>query len=100
MNTIIDQQHTRPGLIFNLCIFCALIISLFSATNGIAASHEHEIQVDFSFDTLAITGKQVIGYRLYKESEPACDTTLPESQSISCRGVGEDGTYNFTLAEL
>ena len=47
-----------------------------------------------------IPSKQVIGYRLYQEGNPACDSNSYDLQSMTCLITSEPGTFNFTMSAL
>ena len=94
MHRILDSEIQKKGDHLYECLrlwsgfnryfwaFCLALICFF-ATNPInATAGEYKLQIDFSFDIQAIPGKQVTGYRLYKENEPACDTGVCSSSSI------------------
>jgi hypothetical protein len=60
------------------------------------------LEINFSFDTQNIEGKEVSGYRLYMEGDLVCETEQveQEQQKIECSIISEPGTYNFTLSIL
>ncbi len=61
---------------------------------------QYDIQVDFAFDSTADPDKQVSGYRLYQEGNPACDSNSYDLASMTCLIASEPGTYNFTMSAL
>jgi hypothetical protein len=65
---------------------------------GNALIKEHNLQVDFSFNTAAMPGKQVAGYRLYKEGDLVCETGPVTPQSISCTITSITGAFDFSLS--
>ncbi len=58
-----------------------------------------EIAVEFSFDTGSVSGKEVSGYKLYREGVDVCQVGVIQPQVMSCMIAGP-GTYDFTLAVL
>lgn len=66
---------------------------------GNAALEEYEIVVEFSYDTQAIPGKEVAGYRLYKDDSLLCQTGPVEPQKISCM-VDRPGSFSYTLSAI
>ena len=65
-----------------------------------AALREHAVQVDFSFDSEALSERSVSGYRLYQEDEMACESTQPSEQQINCTIMSNTGVFNFTLTAV
>lgn len=99
------QLHFRIHYNRYCRVFCITLLCLFKATIGYTAVNEYLLQIDFFFDTQAIQetlNKQVTGYRLYMEGEPACDTAQvePQLQSLRCTIFSEGVTHTFTLAAL
>jgi len=78
-------------------LICSLLLII-----GIPLAHagQYDIQVDFSFDTSSDPGRQVIGYRLYQEETPVCQSDSGEQKFITCLLVSVPGTFNFTLSAL
>jgi PKD repeat protein len=101
MDTITaEQNRIGDGLKYYFTAFCALSLCLLVTANVYAAVNQYDIQVDYSFDTGAVSGKEVSGYRLYKEADQVCDAELTELQSFTCKVTGESGDYNFFLSAL
>ncbi len=63
-----------------------------------AQAGQYDIQVDFTFDSTADPSKQVVGYRLYQQGNPACDSSSYDLQSMTCVITSDPGTYNFTMS--
>jgi hypothetical protein len=76
----------------------AWLVLLLLPAFGQAALEEHGIQVDFAFDASSVVGKQLAGYRLYKEGELICESGPIEEQSLSCSIASTTGTFAFTLS--
>ena len=101
MDTIKTKQNCiGDGLKHYFTAFCALSLCLLVTANVYAAVNQYDIQVDYSFDTGAVSGKEVSGYRLYKEADQVCDAELTGLQSFTCTVTGESGDYNFFLSAL
>jgi len=83
-------------------LFITTLICLFITSIGNTAVIEHQLQINFSYDTQAVPDKQVTGYRLYMEGDLVCETAqvTPQIQSIACTVVSESGTYAFTLSAI
>ena len=79
------------------CFFIVLLSLLLSAI-GNAALAEHEMQIDFSFDTQAMPEKEIAGYRLYKEGNLECQSGPVDPQNISCTIASITGTFAYTLS--
>jgi len=97
---IIKQQRYWKSLNWYICVFCTSLLGLFITNNLYAAVHEYEIQVDYSFNTLAVPDKEVIGYRLFKENDEIYYSEPTETQTITCAVLSESGTYNFYLSAV
>ncbi len=97
---IIKQQRFWKSLSWYICVFCTSLLGLFITNNLYAAVHEYEIQVDYSFNTLAVSDKDVIGYRLFKENDEIYYSEPTETQTITCSVLSESGTYNFYLSAV
>ena len=80
-----------------ICVF--LLIAALLPGKGNAAVQVFEISVEFSYDTGAVPGKEVSGYRLYREGTPLCAAGAVQPQVISCM-VDSPGTYDFTMSVL
>ena len=59
-----------------------------------------DILVDFAFNSPSSQEKQVIGYRLYMDGSPICETGPVDPQAFSCTAPGFEGTYDFTMTAL
>ena len=94
------QQRFWNSLNWYICVFCTSLLGLFITNNLYAAVNEYEIQVDYSFNTLAVPDKDVSGYRLFKENEEIYYSEPTETQTISCTVLSESGTYNFYLSAV
>lgn len=94
------QQRFWNSLNWYICVFCTSLLGLFITNNLYAAVNEYEIQVDYSFNTLAVPDKDVSGYRLFKENEEIYYFEPTETQTISCTVLSESGTYNFYLSAV
>lgn len=55
------------------------------------------LQVDFAFDNLNISGKQLLGYKLYKDGVQVCQTAEPNTSRMDCALNSQEGTLSFTL---
>lgn len=64
-----------------------------------ALDHDYEVSVEFSFDANSVPGKEVSGYRLYKEGINLCEESAVQPQIMSCT-VKAPGTFDFTLSVL
>lgn len=84
---------TRVGRYFFAALFYLLLPAI---TN--AAMEAHEMQIDFFFDSQSVPGKEIAGYRLYKEGNLECETGPIEPQSIACTVASPAGTFAFTLS--
>ncbi len=80
--------------------FLFLFLLCLLPINSHALPEEHTVQVSFSFDAPSITEKQVLAYRLYKDTELACENGPVEPQILDCSITTEPGTYHFTLTAL
>jgi len=100
MMKLIQKQlmTTSPKTYSTLCI--AALLCLFMAANGNAVVVEEELQIDFSFDTEAIPGKEVISYRLYEENVMVCESNEGQTASFICDVTIETGDCEFTLSAL
>ena len=80
-----------------LFVTCSLLVMV-----EIPRTHagQYNIQVDFSFDTDADPEKQVVGYRLYQEETPVCESDSSDQKFIACLLTSEPGTFNFTMSAL
>jgi hypothetical protein len=79
---------------------CVVFISLFISVIGNAQDNEYTIQVDFFFDTQAIPGRTVVGYRLYMDDESICEVGPVDPQAITCSLIADAGTYEFSLSAI
>ncbi len=74
-----------------------LLLSLSLPTLSTAAIM-HTLELEFAYTPPATLEQQVLGYRLYKDGEQVCETSVSSaSPSITCDILTEDGTFNFTL---
>ena len=79
--------------------YLLLLLFILLALPAISISAElHTLEVDFSFGTPSDPGKQLVGYRLYKEETKVCETDIPNTSKIICDLSTENGTYNFALS--
>ena len=69
-------------------------------TIGNAQNNVYTVQVDFFFDTQAIPGRTVIGYRLYMDNESICNVGAVDPQTITCSFTADAGTYAFSLSAI
>ena len=85
---------------------CVLLISVITSTiinaQDIGSSQENEytIQVDFFFDTEAVPGRTVTGYRLYMGDESICEVGPVDPQTLICSFMADAGTYEFSLSAI
>ena len=77
---------------------CVVLVSIFVSTIGNAQNFEHTLQVDFFFDTQAIPGRTVVGYRLYMDDNSICEVGPVDPQTIICSFIADAGTYDFSLS--
>ncbi len=94
------QQWYWYSLNWLICVFCTFLLTLLITKNLYAAVHEYEVQVDYSFNTLAVPDKQVVGYRLFKENDEIYYSEPNEAQTINCSVLSESGSYNFYLSAV
>jgi PKD repeat protein len=93
--------HQHPSRRFGLLRLVLLVLAgLFPLADAQAMTYQHEIQIDFTFDTTAVTDKTVAGYRLYKDNTQVCDAAAVDPQTFTCIDSGETGTYSFTLTAV
>jgi PKD repeat protein len=80
------------------------IIYIFSLCFVPCTSHavptDYQIQVNFSFNPPPDYHKQVLAYRLFQDSQFACESIPTETLMLDCTISSEPGTYSFTLAAL
>lgn len=81
----------------NVLLIFLLLLAMPTLSMGTTG---HTIEIEFSFTPSYDSQNPLLGYRLYKESEPVCDTSVPDSNVISCDITSEDGTFDFTLTAL
>lgn len=102
MNTIATGLHasslSRTPLVLSVLTSFMLMFTIAGAGN--TAVLEKQLQIDFSFDTGAIPGKQVTGYRLYRDNEFICASAQGQTFSLVCDVSIEPGTYDFTLSAV
>lgn len=79
---------------------CFVLVSIFISTIGNAQDNEHTLQVDFFFDTQAIPGRTVVGYRLYMDDKSICEVGPVDPQTITCSFIADAGTYDFSLSAI
>lgn len=73
-----------------------LLVLFFTPTLSTAAV-TRTLEIEFAFTSPDILDTQLLGYRLYKEGQQACETSDPIVSTISCDILSEDGTFNFSL---
>jgi len=102
INITKDRLYNSLVLDRYYLIFCIVLLSFLTATPGHTTENDYQLQINFFFDSESIPNKQVIGYRLYRESSKECDSigVAPQQQSIECTITCEPDTYNFTLSVL
>ncbi len=67
-------------------------------TVGETASHT--LTIEYTFSPPNIAGVDHVGYLLYKDGQPVCETAETTATPFSCDITSEDGTFNFTLTAL
>lgn len=92
---IISSRKLSSIIIFILICFLTLSSGIPTAQAG-----QYNIQVDFTFDTVGDPSKQVVGYRLYQQGNPVCDSSSYDLQSMTCQITTDPGTFNFTMSAL
>ena len=93
---MIRSPRKRSFVISSLFVFLLLM----GLEPSAAYAGQYDIQVDFAFDSAADPNKQVIGYRLYQEGNPACDSDIYDLQSMTCLITSSAGTFNFTMSAI
>ena len=94
---LLNRYHIAASV-----LFISFITSAIANAQDIGGSLENEytIQVDFFFDTEAIPGRTVAGYRLYMGDEAICEVGPVDPQTISCSFMAAAGTYEFSLSAM
>ncbi len=75
-----------------LFLFIFLLIPGF-----LSAAELHTLDIEFAFSDPGDPESQLLGYILYKEGEPVCETDDPNASMITCELLTEDGTFDFNL---
>ena len=79
-------------VVFLVCMFVAPVVY--------SQEQEYTVQIEFSFDTGSVPDQEVIGYLIYIDGEPRCQSYVVNSQVIDCSFVAEPGRYEFTMSAL
>jgi len=80
--------------------FAAGAFPLAAVNMLLAEKSRQTLQIDFSFYDTGGPGRQVAGYRLYRNGMPLCESGPVEPQSMLCEIRIKSGTYGFTLAAV
>jgi len=60
----------------------------------------HTLAIEYTFSPPNIAGLTHVGYLLYKDGQPVCETTETTATPFYCDVISEEGTFNFTLTAL
>jgi hypothetical protein len=88
--TIYSINTMKNNLLLFLFIF--LLIPGF-----LSAAELHTLDIEFAFSDPGDPESQLLGYILYKEGDPVCETNDTDASMITCELLTEDGTFNFNL---
>ncbi len=75
-----------------------LLLVLLSTATLSNAAVVRTLQINFDYFPPDIPDQDLLGFRLYKEGQLVCETSVPSESSITCDIESEDGTFNFALA--
>lgn len=75
-----------------------LLLFIFLFIPGfLSAAELHTLDIQFAFSDPGDPESQLLGYILYKEGDPVCETNDTDASMITCELLTEDGTFNFNL---
>lgn len=80
----------RYALIFLVVFFLAPVQTVFARTCN--------LEIDFTYVIPASLGKNVAGYRVFKDGIEVCAVANPGARSFDCGFESESGSYDFTMA--
>jgi len=76
-----------------------LLLILLLTIPGISAAAElRTLEIDFAFTLPDDPAKDLTGYTIYQNGEPACEAETTSTTTLSCELLTEDGTFDFALA--